>query len=208
MSTLPKPVFSSISKLYPVGSRIVQGTITVLAVTLIHSLAVHAGPMSADSRGVIHELFASHEGFTRNVETTADGYRATTVSKDPEKAALLRKHVEQMGQRLHQGMSVRRWDPAFAELREHYDDMTVEIEKIDGGIAAIVTGKTPEAILVAQNHARIISGFIANGSAQMHVRHATAKKAETKTGTADKEACADCNQCNEDAESCPAKSGE
>ena len=153
------------------------------------------GRMSDDFRGVIHDLFAHHDAFTRSVDLTATGYRAKTVSKDPKKGALLQKHVAQMESRLDGGMGVRHWDPAFAELRAHYDDMKVEIEKVEGGIAVVVTGETKAAIAVAQNHAKIISGFIKKGQEQMHARHpavladSDAAKAAPACGSCGKDGC-------------------
>ncbi len=145
------------------------------------------GGMSDDFRGVIHTLFAEHESFERSVELTEDGYRATTTSKDPAMAKMVQKHVSQMQERLDGGMGVRHWDPAFAEMRAHYDDMAVKIENVEGGVAVSVVGKTPEAVKVAQNHAKIVSGFVEKGETQMHAKHATAlgdgKVAETSKST-------------------------
>lgn len=132
--------------------------------------------MSDDFRGVIHSLFASHEAFDRAVELTKEGYRARTVTEDSELATLLQKHVAQMAERLDGGLSVRHWDPAFAEMREHYDDMEVSLENIAGGVQVTVVGKTPEAIKVARNHAAIVSGFVEKGESRMHTPHATALK--------------------------------
>jgi hypothetical protein len=36
----------------------------------------------------------------------------------------------------------------------------------------VASGKTPEAVKVAQNHARIVSGFLEKGPAPMHEKHA------------------------------------
>lgn len=135
--------------------------------------------MPAEYRDTIHQLFSNHRDFTRTVELTETGYRATTVSADPEKAALLQKHVGQMEKRLDSGMPVRRWDPAFAEIHEHYEDMVVKIETVENGIAVVVEGKTPAAILVAQNHAKIVSGFVEKGPEQMHASHPAVLTGET-----------------------------
>lgn len=121
-------------------------------------------------------MFASHEAFDRAVELTKEGYRARTVTEDSELATLLQKHVAQMAERLDGGLSVRHWDPAFAEMREHYDDMEVSLENIAGGVQVTVVGKTPEAIKVARNHAAIVSGFVEKGESRMHTPHATALK--------------------------------
>ncbi len=76
-----------------------------------------------------------------------------------------------MAARLDGGMSVRHWDPAFAEFREHYEDTSVEIENIEGGVSVSVAGKTQDAIKVVRNHAAIISGFVEKGSKEMHQTH-------------------------------------
>lgn len=135
------------------------------------------GPMGGgDFRGVIHELFAAHEDFDRKVVLTENGYRATTTSAKPETAKLLQKHVSQMESRLDGGFGVRHWDPAFAELREHYDDIEVKLTNIKGGVAVSVTGKTPAAVKVAQNHAKIVSGFVERGHTEAQKEHARALK--------------------------------
>ena len=129
------------------------------------------GKGGGDFQGVIHSLFAAHEKIDRVVEITDSGYRAKTTSQDEAVAALLQKHVAEMAARLDGGMSVRHWDPAFAEFREHYDDTTVVIDNIAGGVSVTVTGKTPAAIKVVRNHAAIVSGFVEKGSKEMHQTH-------------------------------------
>ena len=160
------------------------------------------GPMSADFRGVIHSLFAEHEKVDRSVELTETGYRASTTSKDSKVAATLQKHVAQMESRLEGGFGVRHWDPAFVELREHYDELGIEVKNIEGGVSVTVVGNTPEAIKVAQHHAGIISGFVEKGGEQMHATHpaaVTKKDGDPKVTTAEKGkaggACGD-GQCD------------
>lgn len=170
--------------------KFLNSLILLIAVTLIASWTVFAGPppgkgrggghgaghgrVADDFRGVIHSLFAAHDKFERSVKLTKEGYQARTVSDDPELAKRLQKHVAQMAERLDGGMSVRHWDPAFAEMREHYDDMEVSLKNIAGGVEVTVVGKTPEAIKVARNHAVIVSGFVEKGESQRHATHATA----------------------------------
>lgn len=127
--------------------------------------------MPEAAREMIHALFADHEKIERKVELTDKGYRATTTSKDPELARKIRTHVAQMETRLDAGYGVRRWDPAFDELRDHYKDMAVTIVEVEGGLSVTVAGKTPEAVKVARNHAQIVSGFVKKGAEQAHETH-------------------------------------
>ncbi len=134
---------------------------------------------TGDFRGVIHSLLAEHEKVKRTVELTGDGYRARTISDDPGVAAALRRHVDQMASRLEGGLGVRHWDPAFAELREHYDDLDVRVENLEDGVAVSLVGKTPAAVKVAQNHAAILSDFVEKGGERKHATHPAVATSES-----------------------------
>ncbi|NNE91008.1 MAG: hypothetical protein HKN23_05120 [Verrucomicrobiales bacterium] len=146
--------------------------------------ATHRGKggrgMPEEQRSVIHHLFQSHESITRSVELNKTGYTAKTTSKDPKISKALQTHVAQMKARLKQGFGVRNWDPAFAEFREHYDALEISIENVEHGILVTVSGKNPKAVQVAQNHAKIISGFVKDGPAKMHKTHPKAGQPESK----------------------------
>jgi len=123
----------------------------------------HAQGMPPEAREKIHHLFDNHTKVKRTVTVTDTGYTALTESDDAATAAALKAHVKQMSARLKSGLMVRRWDPAFAEYAEHYDEMEHRYEPTDKGMKATVTGKTPLAIKIAQNHAKVISDFAAKG---------------------------------------------
>lgn len=131
------------------------------------SVSIQAQPagrgMPADARANIHTLFNQHEQIVRNLTLTDKGYIATTTSTNPVVAAALKQHVTQMGDRLKSGLMVRRWDPAFAEYAAHYQEIDHRFEPMENGIRAVVTGKNPEAIKVAQNHAKVIVDFAEHG---------------------------------------------
>ena len=137
--------------------------LVILACLLVNARTVRGQGMPVAMHGNIHALFDAHRKFTRSVEMTKDGYVAITESRDPKLANILREHVSQMRDRLQSGMMVRRWDPAFPELIEHYDDITHRVEATRHGLKITVTGKTPEAIKVAQNHANTVSDFAEHG---------------------------------------------
>ncbi|MCP5539958.1 MAG: hypothetical protein H7A53_03195 [Akkermansiaceae bacterium] len=147
--------------------------------------------VEADFRGAIHALFDAHAELDRSVTLTEDGYRAETTSENPEVAATIQRHVREMRDRLDDGFSVRHWDPAFVEFRQYYDQLETAIEEIPGGVRVVVKGKTPEAAKVAQNHAKIISGFVAKGSEQMHQTHPVALSS-TEVPAAPRGCCGAC----------------
>jgi len=119
--------------------------------------------MPPEARENLHRLFDQHKQIERKVTLSETGYSATTTSTNPVLVRALQAHVKQMNERLESGLMVRRWDPAFAEYVAFYSDMNHKFTKIPNGIKATVTGKTPEAIRVAQNHAQVIADFAAHG---------------------------------------------
>lgn len=155
----------------------------------------------------IHTLFANHTKIKRTVELTKTGYKARTLSDDPVIASTLQKHVREMRERLGSGLMIRRWDPAFAELVEHYAEIDHEFKEVEGGVEMIATGTTPEAVKVIQNHARIVSGFVDKGPAQMHKSHARAlDKSSAPTEAPDgSRADAACPKCPPTADQADAK---
>ena len=132
--------------------------------------------MPPEARKNIHLLFNQHEAVTRSVTMTREGYVAVTESTDPKVAAALREHVQQMEQRLQQGLMVRRHDPAFVEFAAHYTDIRHTVEPTAQGLKVTVTGKTPAAIKVAQNHASVVTDFATHGWEAHDRDHAVALK--------------------------------
>jgi uncharacterized protein YdcH (DUF465 family) len=167
------------------------------------------GPGGGGFQEAIHKLFTNHEKIKRTVEMTDDGYKSKTVSDDPEIAKTLQKHVKEMRERLSAGMMIRRWDPAFAELVEHYKDIDHEFKEVEGGVEMVAKGKTPDATKVVQNHAKIISKFAKLGSDEMHESHARAlgdsnkKEDSKKPDAAADAACPKCEATLKQGAVCP-----
>lgn len=132
------------------------------------------GPgMPAESREQIHALFDNYAKIHRELKLTATGYTATTESDDPQVVAALQKHVKQMQERLGSGLSVRRWDPAFAEYCDHYAEMDHQFTSTAKGVRMTVTGRNAAAIKIAQNHAKVVSAFAAQGWSEHDKKHDT-----------------------------------
>lgn len=147
--------------------------LNVFIISLLSSLGAGAQPMSPEARKNIHSLFNQHERITRSVELTENGYVSLTETDDPKLASILKSHVRQMRTRLKSGKMVRRWDPAFPEIVMHYENMQHKIEPTNKGIKVTVIGTSPEAIKVAQNHAKIVSAFAEKGWDEHDIRHPT-----------------------------------
>ncbi|MGJ8695878.1 MAG: hypothetical protein ACSHYF_06130 [Verrucomicrobiaceae bacterium] len=129
------------------------------------------GPLPQEQRDIIHFMAEHHKELNRKVTITPTGYRAETTSDNKELVAKLKTHVAYMEKRLDSGAMVRRWDPAYAEMVEHYDHLDATITPLKNGIKIIVVGKNPRAIKVAQNHARIVSSFVKEGAASVEREH-------------------------------------
>lgn len=142
------------------SSLALTGVALTLAFTPIPASAQGMPPALREN---IHALFNGHESVRRTVTLTEDGYVSVTESDDPKLVRTLREHVAQMEARMQNGGMVRRWDPAFPEFVRHYSDMVVGTEETKSGIRVTVRGKTPAAVKVAQNHAKVVSDFAAKG---------------------------------------------
>lgn len=109
----------------------------------------NGGPgMPAEAREQIHALFDAHEKIHRDLKLTAEGYTALTESDDPKVVAALKQHVKQMQERLGEGLSVRRWDPAFAEYCDHYAEMEHQFTTTDKGVRMTVKGRTANTVRI------------------------------------------------------------
>lgn len=127
--------------------------------------------LPAEAREQIHALFDNHAKIHRELKLTATGYTATTESDDPKVTAALQKHVKQMQERLGSGLSVRRWDPAFAEYCDHYAEMDHSFTPTAKGVCMTVKGRNAAAIKIAQNHAKVVSAFASQGWSEHDKKH-------------------------------------
>lgn len=129
------------------------------------------GGLSSEARETIHTLFEKRDRIRREVKETKDGYEALTESDDPSVASALKLHVRQMEKRLKSGLSVRRWDPAFAQYCDHYAEMKHRFEATEHGVRMIVTATDPLVVRIARNHAGVVSKFVSEGWAEHDREH-------------------------------------
>lgn len=129
------------------------------------------GPLPKEQQDIIHYMAQHHADFSRKVTLTKTGYKAVTTTKNKELVKKLHAHVAYMEKRLESGAMVRRWDPAYAEMVQHYKDLEPKITLIENGLEVTVIGKTPRAIKVAQNHANIVTSFAKEGFESVQRKH-------------------------------------
>ena len=129
------------------------------------------GPLPEEQQDIIHYMAEHHAELSRMVTMTESGYRAVTTTENKELVNKLHAHVAYMKKRLDSGAMVRRWDPAYAEMVEHYEDLDAKITPIEKGLEVTVSGKTPRAIKIAQNHANIVTSFAKEGFPSVERKH-------------------------------------
>lgn len=145
--------------------------------------------MPSENRDTIHQLLAAHGKIKREVIVTYDGYTSSTKSSDKDVVAALQRHVNQMEARMKKGLMVRRWDPAYVEFIEHYDDINLKTQKTDDGVRVVAKRSTEAAKKVARNHAGIISKLVLNGMDEAHKAHAAVLGAATEAEAIEKKCC-------------------
>ncbi len=147
-------LFVFLAALLTVPSALAQG----------RGMGGHGGDMDT-----IHSLLADHESIERRVVDRPDGVETWTESDDPEVAARIREHVRQMDARLEDGRPIRRWDPLFAEIFEHADAITMEIEDTEKGVRVVETSDDATVVRLIQQHAhRAVSEFVERGMDRAH----------------------------------------
>jgi len=146
------------------------------------------GPLPDEQQEIIADMAKQHADFKREVKLNDKGYTATTTTTDKALAAKLKAHLKYMAARLDSKAMVRRWDPAFVELVEYYDQLDTKITELDDGVKVEVIGKNADAVKVAQNHARIVTGFTKEGAKAVEREHKPALTKEAAENGSKKEA--------------------
>lgn len=128
-------------------------------------------------RELIQRLLDNHDKFERQVELVKDGVHAETWVKDSdsideeERAKLaewLQRHVAQMAL---QQYPVRSWDPLFAAIHNHGEDITLDWDPTEYGVSVTHSGATPCAAALAVEHSAVVSGFVDRGREEASQRH-------------------------------------
>ncbi|HES76282.1 MAG TPA: hypothetical protein ENO09_04640 [bacterium] len=108
-------------------------------------------------------LLDGHSRLRRVTEHLPNGIRTCTTSDDPELAAILLRHAEDMKARFAKGRAIRSWDPLFAMLFEQRDTIHVELIAREDGLCAELTCTDPALIPLIHAHDEALMRFVAEG---------------------------------------------
>jgi hypothetical protein len=132
----------------------------------------------AEDMALFHFLLDHREEIRRSVEMLRDGVETLTESDVPETAAKLREHVRSMYRRLEEGRPIHARDPLFAEIFRNADKIRMTLEDTEHGLRVRETSDDPYVAQLIQRHAEVVSGFLANGHAEMRKSHPLPEKPE------------------------------
>ena len=126
---------------------------------------------------VIHTMFAHRDKIERTVKMLPDGAEALTESADKEVAALLKKHVPKVEERVinNEPLPPMTFHPVFVGLLRHAAEYTLDYRETDRGVKVRYQAETPYAVMLVQEHAKLVSRFIQNGMQEIHAPYTLPK---------------------------------
>jgi hypothetical protein len=130
-----------------------------------------AGQMGGNRQIMRNAMTLVHSRYKieREVEEVEGGVRTRTrVTGDPELRGVLLTHVKQVAGLIENGGRMRAWDPLFAEIFDHYDEIELKIEEIEDGVLVVETSDNPEVAKLIRAHAYKVNDFLARGHAAVH----------------------------------------
>jgi len=133
-------------------------------------LGMGRGPGMREDMTTLHAMFAGRDKITRLVNNFADGAEAITESDDAKTVSLLQEHVPAMEGRVLENdpLPPMTFHPIFVELIKHADDYTLIYDETEKGIRVKYIADDPYVVMLVQEHAKLVSRFIANGMQEIH----------------------------------------
>ena len=114
-------------------------------------------------QALFSQLLEHHTELKRETEKLPNGIISRTTSEDPELIKVLIEHVESMERRFAKGRAIRSWDPLFAALFEHRDEIEMSYHPIENGIEAKLTAQDPKIVELIYAHDATLHGFVNEG---------------------------------------------
>jgi hypothetical protein len=95
-------------------------------------------------------------------------------------AIKIQEHVAAMHRRVKNGQGIHLRDPLFAEIFQHYDKVSMKVEKTAKGVKVTETSTDPYVAKLIQAHADVVSKFIETGHEEVRRNHALPVKGPAK----------------------------
>lgn len=119
---------------------------------------------------VIHTLFVNHDRIKRTVTKLPNGIRTVTESDDPQIAALLKTHVDDMMKRVNvgddPGLSIE--SDALHSIFRDKDKIQTSVDTTANGVIVVQTSDDPKVVAELQEHAAQVTDFAEEGMAAVH----------------------------------------
>lgn len=157
--------------------------VLLLACSLVFpgSLSAQQGPQGDDpapeksrfqeDHEVFHFLLERHHSITRQIKDLENGVETLTESDDPEVADKIKEHVHWMSVRIKDENPIRMRDPLFREIFKHAEEIKISHVDTEKGVKVIETSSNPYVAKLIQEHARVVSKFVAAGHAEARKNH-------------------------------------
>lgn len=129
---------------------------------------------------VFHYLLDNRKVISREVKDLPGGVETLTESKDKEVAAKIQEHAAAMHARIKEGRPIHMRDPLFREIFRHKDKISMKVEKTANGVRVVETSEDAHVAKLIQAHAKVVSGFLENGYAEVRKNHTPPPRTDRK----------------------------
>lgn len=134
------------------------------------------GRMSGDTehsadRDLFHFLLDNREDIRRTVTQIQNGVETLTESDNAELSDAIKKHVKSMHSRILERRPIHQRDPLFRALFEQSDKIKFSYEETARGVRVRETSEDPFTVQLIQQHADVVSLFVANGRSEAQKNH-------------------------------------
>ena len=127
---------------------------------------------------VFQFLLQNHQKIKRIVKNIPKGVETLTESTDDQVADKIKEHVYWMEERIEKNQPIRMRDPLFRKIFQHADQIEIVREETQNGVRVTETSKDPEIAKLIQEHAKVVSGFVARGFNEAMKNHQVPGKTE------------------------------
>jgi tRNA pseudouridine-54 N-methylase len=128
------------------------------------------GSATMDEHRDIQDLVFSHDRIKRTVTNLLNGFRTVTESDDPRIAALIKKHVSEMGRRVDAGRDpgLPVESPALHTTFREKDKIKGAYQMTDKGSIVVQTSTDANTVKALQDHAAEVTNLARLGMVAMH----------------------------------------